>query len=455
MALVSGLTTTEQLTTYMSEKSRRRVFYQFPNGAAPILGLLSMLETQAVDKTEFGWWEDRFVPLQTQTASIGSGEGPFSASGSDTALTAAGFNLVAGTTYRLRVDSTEGFRVTNVIEIQDALSATSTKNRVTGIVSAIISATKLEFVADQSITGLENGDGSGGTTSAVDLYVTVIGTANAEAATSSGDGLTAHPVEITNYTQIFRTAFTFSRNALKMGLRFDSTGEYKTKAKKNSMYHMIDIEHAFVRGKKTRTTSTDSNGISRPTHKTGGILYFLELWEAGSTYSNTAATADTDENKRIYENSSGVITNSIIEEMFRRLFAVCTNSSFDKLCLCGDQHLSVLQRYAKDQSVLQTDTKTTDATWGPTWVTFQTIYGKVHFKTHPLFRSYGWQKNGLYLDMGCFKYTHINDSDTDLLANRQANDFDGRKDEWLTDAGLECQQPEANVFAKNFTSYTP
>ena len=45
--------------------------------------------------------------------------------------------------------------------------------------------------------------------------------------------------------------------------------------------------------------------------------------------------------------------------------------------------------------------------------------------------------------------------DTELLKNRQNNDEDLRKDEWLTEAGLELRFPESHMYLQNVTSYVP
>jgi hypothetical protein len=80
----------------------------------------------------------------------------------------------------------------------------------------------------------------------------------------------------------------------------------------------------------------------------------------------------------------------------------------------------------------------------------------VHFKTHPLFSQDTTLRNdGLLLDVQNLKFRALNDSDTTLLANRQPRDYDGRKDEWLTEAGLEVNFPESNMYIKNLQVITP
>ena len=59
--------------------------------------------------------------------------------------------------------------------------------------------------------------------------------------------------------------------------------------------------------------------------------------------------------------------------------------------------------------------------------------------------------NGLILDLGNLYYRPLSDSDTQFLKGRQETDRDGRKDEWIGEAGLECQFPESHMYIQNAT----
>jgi CTP:phosphocholine cytidylyltransferase-like protein len=49
---------------------------------------------------------------------------------------------------------------------------------------------------------------------------------------------------------------------------------------------------------------------------------------------------------------------------------------------------------------------------------------------------YGYYLASLDLADDCIEYRYLTDSDTQLHQNIQANDLDGQKDEYLTEAGL-------------------
>src|SRR6266446_5746837 len=109
-----GLTSTETTKSYKSLNSRRKIFYQYPTGAFPIMGLLSMLPSEETDKVEFGWWERRF-PAQ-RTATVASGTAPFQ-NGDNTSFADLA-TMTKDVEYRVKVLSTEQFKSTHVIEIR-------------------------------------------------------------------------------------------------------------------------------------------------------------------------------------------------------------------------------------------------------------------------------------------------------------------------------------------------
>jgi hypothetical protein len=85
----------------------------------------------------------------------------------------------------------------------------------------------------------------------------------------------------------------------------------------------------------------------------------------------------------------------------------------------------------------------------------ETIHGLLWFRTHPLFNRRTWMKNWmLILDVPNLIFRYLNDSDTTLLKQRQLPDADRRKDEWLTECGLEVRYPESHMLIKNVNTIT-
>lgn len=441
-----GLLSTETVSDYQSLNARRKVFYQYPNGAAPLMGLLSMMPTIETDKPEFGWWEERFPTLRTET--VASGTAPF-LNGDGTSFT-DNDNFVADTEYRVRVLSTAQFKATHVIEIREVAVTGGTVD-IRGVVTSVISATVLKFRPLKAQADVENAS-----TENNGKVVAIIGTANAEGA-RSGTGVTSFPVKPTNFTQIFRTAFSITRTALKGGLEYDKSGPYKTMAKQNGLRHMIEMEKAFLFGEKHEVLVTDPDtGDQTPEKTTGGVIDFLRQWEAANSIyrggSGAAAiTSNADDNKRIID-LGGTMSKAQYNTYIARAFRKTNDRAYEKLCLCGGTFLSTVNDLFENQVSIQVGIADKNRGFEFQVHSHTTLRGTIHYKVHPLFdEDPDLQDAALILDMGNLAYRPLSDSDTEFLKGRQETDRDGRKDEWITEAGLELQFPESHMFIKNAT----
>lgn len=441
-----GLLSTETVSDYKSLNSRRKIFYQYPTGAFPIMGILSMLPSEETDKVEFGWWERRFPAQRTTT--VASGTAPFLAADGSAFADLASF--VANTEYRVNVADTSQFKPTHVINIRgvtlnDVASATA-NYEVKGTVTEINSTTQLTFRPYDAWAAVDNG-----ATDNNALTVAIIGTANAEGG-RSGTGIIQFPVNPTNYTQIFRTAFNISRTALKGGLKFDDSGPYKMQAKENGLRHMIELEKAVLFGEKHTVLVTDPDtGDQTPETKMGGIIWFLQQWEAANSIYRggagaAAVTANSDDNKRII-NLGGTMTKTQYNTYISRAFRKTSDKAYEKLVVCGGTFLETVNSLFEKDIVRTTlfQEKTRNAEF--IVHSHTTLRGTVHYKVHPLFdEDPDLQANALILDMGNLMYRPLTDSDTVFLKGRQETDRDGRKDEWITEAGLELRFPESNMY---------
>lgn len=448
-----GLMTTTQLDAYKSLNNRRRIFYQFPNGAAPLTGLLSLMDSEETDKPEFGWYEDRLDDQKTTTAAISSGNGPFSASGSDTPATTSGFNIAANDVIRIRTatSGTNKFRPNMVLWLRRVKLSGSVTTDLIGVIQTIVATNKVEIRVLSAKTGVGNTDSGTAATDNTGLSIIVIGTANPEGG-RSGKGLWLPPVNPGNYTQIFRDAMVFSRTVLQEGLLFDKTGIYRGKARQTAIRHMVQLEKAFLFGER-QSYITQDDGDDTPIRTMGGVLWFLRQWEAGTTYGNTAATVNSDANKRIID-VNGTMTKRQYNQYLARVFKVTNNVDYSKLCLCGGGFLGVINDMFEKQLVFQTGMQAGDS-YRMNLTMQETMNGTIYYKTHPLFNQYSdLEYSALFLDIPNMQYRPLSDSDTVLLKNRQENDEDKRKDEWMTEASLELRMPESFMFMDTLTGLT-
>lgn len=434
-----GLLSTEVTRQYESINSRRKIYWQFPQGAAQLMGLLSLLpNSEETDKSLFGWWERRF-PTQ-RTATVASGTAPFA--NADGSAFADGTSFVADTTYRVTVGSTAQFKPTHVIEFR-ALNYNSTTGNVTGVVTQINSATVMTFRPNDAVTAVVNS-----TTGNASIVIAIKGTANRENA-RSGTGIFVAPINPTNRTQIFRSAFNLSRTALKGGLLFDKSGPYQMMAKENGMRHMLEMEKAFLWGENHEVGVPDPDtGDITPETQTGGVYWFLQQWEkADSIYRGgsgaSAITSNTDDDKRIVS-VSGTLTKKRYNQWLQQLFRVTQDKGYEKVCLCGATFISTINQLFEKDRIVQTVLEEPKTKARFVVYSHETLFGTVHYKTHPLFtEDPGLTDSGMFLDLGNLRFRPLTDSDTKFLKGRQETDRDGRKDEWITEAGLEMKFPES------------
>ena len=288
----------------------------------------------------------------------------------------------------------------------------------------------------------------------VGIDVNVVGSAFAEGAIGSSYNITTTPVNPSNYTQISRTAYKITGTALKTSAKFDERGIFPDEAKEAGLNHAVEMEKNFLWGEKS-LQSTTIGGETSVTRTTGGIMYFLRLWEAGATYGNTAATADTDDTKRIIVNSSGRIARKTLFTYLERVFRVTNNKTAEKLVFLGSGALNVLNQLFASTMVQMTQPPASEA-YGMNIVKAVVPFGTLYFKTHPLFTENPiWRNSALILDVPNLMYRYIEGRDTALLRDRQPPNADYIEHEYLSEYGLELRFPESHMYIQNILDWEP
>jgi hypothetical protein len=168
------------------------------------------------------------------------------------------------------------------------------------------------------------------------------------------------------------------------------------------------IERSFWFGeKKYDVTGTQLNAR----RSTGGVLEFIE---GGNSY---------------VQNQGGVLTAPDFNTFLREGF---TYGNDQKFFFCGGMVLQAINEFARGQMV----TKPLDRSYGININEYTTSFGKINIVHNPLFIG-KFSGYGFLLDMDCFKYRFMNNRDTKLYTNIQANDIDAQIDEYRTEAGLQ------------------
>ncbi len=390
MAGVNGLRGTGQFASDFRPTNYRELYTLLePNGTAPLNALLSMGSSQSTDDPKYNNFRDELPDRKLKV------NGALNASATtiqlDTGDAGVPF-VVAGS---IVVNSATG-------EVMRATAAGDTTNhRIT--------------VARQI--------GGGSLTIADDSELFIAGYSATEGDTAP-DAISFDPTVAFNYAQIFRTAFEVS-NTLKATYRRtgDAEDEYMTKALK---MHMSDIERAMFFGKKVE----ESGSTAQPRRYTGGLMNELTnvLDQAGNS-------------------SASVLSETGFDTLLSD--TVFAFGSKQKIAFCGTTCANLLQQIGK----ARWQPTVVSGTYGINFTKYSTYAGDLLVHVHPQFRQIpGMANDMVIIDFPYLKYRYLDGRDTTLLQNRQTNDKDASKHEYLTECGLELMQDKVHTVIKNWNS---
>lgn len=247
----------------------------------------------------------------------------------------------------------------------------------------------------------------------------IAGTAYAEGA-GSPTGVSFDASVASNFTQIFRTSFTVTNTLRATNLRTgDKEDELTTKALK---LHMQDIERAMFFGKKFEANGTSS----QPTRYTGGLINTITNVNDRSTASGVMSEEQFD--------------RALIEDVF-------AYGSNQKIMFCGAKVAGHLQKFGKDRW----KPTVVEGSYGVNLIRYTTFAGDLMVHLHPQFRQVpGMDNAAVIIDFPHLKYRYMEGRDTQLLRDRQRNDEDQVKHEYLTECGLELLQDKTHTYIKNW-----
>jgi len=386
---------------------REMILFLFPNGEAPLTGLMSMLKAQGTDDPDYNWWEKR-LPVQRMIVT----NGPYAAginanitvqaSATNPGLQGGAKDIVKGTivmdetTFELlRIDA-DPVSDTNIPQV----------TRGYGAIAAQI---------------INTGDA-----------LVVVGNVHDEGSKAPTAKAYA-PVKVTNFCQIFRMPLYLTRTARRTRLRWDNTGPYREAKREALQLHSIEMEKAFLWGNPVEITGY--NG--KPQRMTGGVLNFI-LTNKGSSAGGSAGTTATF-------NVNGPLDEDTLDVLCENIFRFGTN---EKLCLAGSTFLRAITTLGKRNGTL--NLVPTDHVYGMKVIEYVTAYGSLMLKNHPLLSQHPvWRQNAVILDPGNLVYRDLDD--TMFIKNRQDNDEDASMDEFMTESGLELHFEETHAYIENVT----
>lgn len=389
---------------------RDMILYLEPNGDAPLTAILAKLSKQSVNDPEFNWWE-KTLPTQGGTVTNVYEDAGLANAYDASDDFAAGLNVYVKTAAAVMQEIRPGHQVL----LRDVSDSTNDVNaKVTNVV--------INGANSYATCKLLEADGTGnGDLSNCDR-IDVIGSINPEG------GLIPQPVsykpnKLYNYTQIFRTPLSITRTARKTRLR---TGDQWREMRREALQlHSVEMEKALIYG--IRTENTGDNG--EPERTTWGLLDFIET---NASVHNLDYTTDEDYDGQTWAAKGRDWLDESLEVIFRY-------GSRDRLAYCGSGALLGIQQLAQAGSQFTLDAST--AAFGSKIVTWVTPFGNLHMKTHPLFSYNAADRNRMlilspenlkerYIDQ-----THLKKDDSEKKAGQLG--FDGTKEEFLTEMGLE------------------
>ncbi len=258
------------------------------------------------------------------------------------------------------------------------------------------------------VVGAELGGATGAAASAVGDVV-VLGNANEEGATLRNIKATT-VTQPSNYCQIFRTPIGITETA-RNTKGWTKENDFDYQSRKKAIEHMIDIERAFLFGKKAINT-----GGTHPKRYTGGIIPAVTVYKT--------ANVDTEAE---FEDWLGA-----------QAFA---HGNVEKYFYASSAVISMINSWAKKKVELVQSEKV----YGMRINRYESPFGTVNMIRHPLLTGTKYGNYGVMLDMECLTYRYLSNRDTKLLTNRQAPGEDSRVDEYLSECGLQMEQDKRHA----------
>ena len=239
------------------------------------------------------------------------------------------------------------------------------------------------------------------------------------------------------YCQIFKTGMNlFSGTAMATHYR-GVKNEYQRVWTEKLMEHKMDLEQAFLFGTGTSAEAGTAN-IVRMTH--GMVPY-------------------TESNGKVYNMSYASSGYDAFLDAMEDFFAPESGNSGNKLVLASRKVITYLNKLGAGSflnnsvgsSQYRLDVQNVPGTFGHQVTMVNTIFGNLHFVAEPLLRGV-WEDYCVCVDMKNVAYRPLVGNgisrDTFIETNVQGNDVDGRRDQIITEAGLEISLPETHAVLK-------
>jgi len=280
-------------------------------------------------------------------------------------------------------------------------------------------------VSGNTLTVTRGWGDTAGAAIADNAVVVIIGNAHAEGATTR-DALTTKPERKYNYTQIFREPFDVTETNAATEL-FVGGNDINNLRLEHLEVHLKDIERSFLFGEPKEDTSG-----AKPRRATGGLNYWI----------NTHVTSV----------SGGTLTESEWDSFVREVFSTGGDK---KMAFMSPLIASAVESWAKTKLNLYPK----DKTYGIAIRNYISIHGSIDFVVEKLLAENStWAGMAFFVDLERIGYRYLSangkNRDTRLLKDRQANDEDSIREEYLSEIGFWLANENRHGVLKGVTDYS-
>lgn len=242
------------------------------------------------------------------------------------------------------------------------------------------------------------------------------------------------------YTQIFKTAIAQMSNTERATRYRGRPNEWMRQWEEKLMEHKMDIEHAMLFGVGSSDETQDGGA---PMRYTWGILPYTESY--GKTYTTLT-----------YAGSGYDAFLDVMEDFF----APEAGAAGPKLVMASRKILKWLNKLETGNGFLantvggaqfRMDVNQIPGKFGHNLLQVQTLFGDLYFVQEPLLRGM-YEDYAIAVDLKNLALRPLVGNginrDTYIETNIQTPGYDGRKDQILTEIGLEISLPETHALMK-------
>ena len=296
----------------------------------------------------------------------------------------------------------------------------------------------------------------------------VVGTAFGEG-TGAPDSFGYDMDDTYGYTQIFKTAAHMSNTARATVLR-GYASEWDRIWSLKLREHKVDIERAMLYNNKGRQNTSHTVGI--PIQYTDGIIGSILLnagavsWDAALAYASKKPFVKVVD---IAPSGTAANTEATYDSFlsdFEVIFAPERGGASEKFCMASLPVVTYFNKMKSGFASGSVDDKYSynlnfshaEGGLGHKVMKIDTVHGSISIVKNPLLKGIG-KSMMVGVDLGCVSYRPLVGNglnrDTYIETNVQSPDEDSRKDQILTEAGLEVCLPETHFLYQFVSNAVP